>query len=264
MPSPYASLIPLCVAIIVGCWLLSVVTREYSWVDRIWSVAPPVYAWLMVAYGPASPRLVLMAGLISLWGARLTFNFARKGGYRRGGEDYCWAIVRKRLGPVGFQLFNASFISPYQNVLIFLLVAPCQLAVEHPTPLGLADAVLTVVFLGFLVGETVADEQQWRFHQGKAARKARGEPGPEFCTAGLFRFSRHPNFFFEVSQWWVIAGFGLAASGLSLHWALIGAALLTLLFDGSTRLTEAITKSKYPAYAEYQAKTSRIIPLPPR
>ncbi len=129
MSGPFFELIPWCVGFIAVTWALSVVTREYSWVDRIWSVAPPLYAWLIVARTPdASPRLWLLAVLVTLWGARLTFNYARKGGYAPGGEDYRWSILRKKLGPVGFQLFNASFISPYQNALIFLLVAPAMTA----------------------------------------------------------------------------------------------------------------------------------------
>ncbi len=263
MSGPFFDIIPYCLGLIAVTWLLSVVTREYSWVDRIWSVAPPVYMWLMVWKTPdASPRLWLLAVLVTLWGARLTFNYARKGGYAPGGEDYRWAILRKKLGGVGFQIFNATFISPYQNLLIFLLVAPANLIASSSVPLGVLDYVLAAVFLAFLTGEAVADQHQWNFHKEKAARKARGEAGAEFCTTGLFKYSRHPNFFFEVSQWWVVYAIGCVAAGQWLNWTLIGPVLLTLLFDGSTRFTEWITRSKYPAYADYQKSTSRLIPLP--
>lgn len=265
MTGPFFDLWPLCVGLIAVTWLLSVLTREYSWVDRIWSVAPPVYFWLMAwKVDFAAPRLTLMAALATLWGARLTFNFARKGGYRKGGEDYRWAALRSRMPGWAFQVFNATFISPYQNVLIFLLTAPGNTAALQNAPLGLADAVLAALFIACLVGETVADEQQWRFHQAKAARKARGEAGPEFCTTGLFRLSRHPNFFFEVSQWWLMYGFAVAAGAAWIEWSIAGAALLTVLFDGSTRFTESLTLAKYPAYAEYQRSTSRLLPWPPR
>lgn len=264
MTGPFFDLIPLCLGIIAVTWLLSVVTREYSWVDRIWSVVPPVYLWLMdwrVDF--ASPRLTLMAVLATLWGARLTFNFARKGGYARGGEDYRWALLRERLGPVKFQLFNATFISPYQDLLLFLLTAPGNLVALQPTPLGPWDAALALLFLALLTGEAVADQHQWQFHQEKAARKARGDAGPEFCTTGLFRYSRHPNFFFEVSQWWVMYAFAAIAGGAGLNWTGAGAVLLTGLFDGSTRFTEAISKQRYPAYADYQRSTSRLLPWLP-
>ena len=122
----------------------------------------------------------------------------------------------------------------------------------------------------FLVGEFVADQQQWDFHQAKAAAGGHLEPG--FVTTGLFRVSRHPNFFFEQAQWWAFYAIGAtaaAASGLglwggALNWTIIGAALLSLLFIGSTIFTESITASKYPAYAEYQRATSMLVPLPPR
>jgi steroid 5-alpha reductase family enzyme len=202
-----------------------------------------------------------LTALVTLWGARLTFNFARKGGYRPGGEDYRWAVLRERLGPVGFQLFNLTFIAPFQNVLLLLIAAPVVAVAQHAGgPLGVVDLGLSAVFLALLAGETVADQQQWRFHQEKAARKAKGEAGAEFCTTGLFRYSRHPNFFCEVSMWWVVYGFSVVATGAWLHWSGLGAVVLTALFQGSTTMTEGITRSKYPTYAEYQRKTSRLVP----
>ncbi len=259
MTGPFFQLVPLCAAIIGVCWLLSVITREYSWVDRIWSIAPPVYVWLMCWLdGWNSPRMVLMAVLATLWGARLTFNYARKGGYQRGGEDYRWAVLRKRLGPVKFQIFNATFIAPYQNALIFMLIFPANFA--GTAPIGAPDLVLAALFLAFLIGETIADQQQWRFYE---ARKARGGKGEQFLTEGLFRFSRHPNFFCEVSQWWVFYGFAVVGTGEPLQWSILGTVLLTLLFDGSSRFTEQITLSKYPEYADYRKRTSRLIPWMP-
>lgn len=260
MTGPFFALLPLVGAIIGVCWILSVVTREYSWVDRIWSIAPPLYLWLQCWQAGPAPRLVLMAVLATAWGLRLTFNFARKGGYRRGGEDYRWAVLRERLGPVKFQLFNATFIAPYQNLLIWALTFPGNDVASSLRPLGAEDAILTVLFLAFLGLETVADEQQWRFHRQKAVRKARGEAGPEFCTTGLFRYSRHPNFVGELAQWWVMYGFAVVATGRPLLPSVVGAVLLTVLFDGSTRFTERISASKYPAYAAYQRSTSRLLP----
>ena len=82
-------------------WFASVVTKDYSFVDRIWSLIPIVYAWVFAGgEGFSNPRLNLMAALISLWGARLTFNFARKGGYAPGGEDYRWPVLRARMSPL--------------------------------------------------------------------------------------------------------------------------------------------------------------------
>ena len=156
-------------------WLLSVLTREYSWTDRLWSIAPIIYVWVFAAADLDNARLVLMAVLVTLWGARLTFNFARKGGYAKGGEDYRWAELRKKMSPALFQVFNFGFIALYQNVLLLLIALPAAIALERTeTPFGVLDVIATVLFLAFLAGETIADEQQWRFHQDKHARKARG------------------------------------------------------------------------------------------
>ena len=75
----------ICAAASFLTWLLSVITKDYSQVDRIWSIIPAVYVWVFAGYaGLHDARLDVMAVLVTLWGARLTFNFARKGGYRLG------------------------------------------------------------------------------------------------------------------------------------------------------------------------------------
>ncbi len=207
--------------------------------------------------------------LATAWGARLTFNFARKGGYT-GVEDYRWAILRGRMRPWQFQVFNVLFIIGYQMTLLVLITLPALVAAEHPAALTGWDALFVAAFLGFLLGETVADQQQWRFHQRK--KEAGGTLAPGFLTTGLFRFSRHPNFFFEQAQWWAFYALGATAAvaggagfvGGALNPTIVGPALLTVLFIGSTIFTESITASKYPAYAEYKRSTSMLIPWPPR
>jgi steroid 5-alpha reductase family enzyme len=252
-----------CVVVSSLVWLLSVLTKEYSWVDRVWSIVPPLYA-IYFAYeaGFSDPRTLAMAVLASAWGARLTYNFARKGGYAPGGEDYRWAELRKRMSPALFQLFNLVFIAFIQNFILLAITLPAWLAYEHrATPFGPYDALLCVAFLLLLAGETWADQVQWRFQQHKAAQRARGEtPSEEFVTSGPFRLSRHPNFFCEQAQWWVFYGFGVVASGQLLHWTVAGAVTLTLLFHGSTNFTEALSLAKYPRYADYQRSTSRLWP----
>ena len=248
-----------------GTWVFSLLTREYSWTDRIWSVTPVVYLWVFAAASDGEPRIVLMAVLVSLWGARLTFNFARKGGYRPGGEDYRWGILQQRMRPWQFQLFNLGFISLYQNAIIWLITLPVLTVYRHPGPLTPGDWVLAVLFLAALAGETLADQEQWNFQQWKKAERAAGRnPVPGFVHTGLFRFSRHPNFFFEQLQWWLFYAFAIAASGVWLHWTVAGPVLLTLLFLGSTVFTESISRSRYPDYLRYMQHTSPMIPLPPR
>ncbi len=256
-----------CAGVATLCWLLSVITKEYSWVDRLWSIVPAVYAALFAWHaGFADLRLVIMMVLASLWAARLTFNFARKGGYAPGGEDYRWPVLRSRMSAAQFQLFNVVFIAGIQNVILLLITLPSAAALAHTgAPLGILDAIATALFLLFLAGETIADEQQWRFHQTKKARKSRGEPVErEFLTTGLFRFSRHPNFFCEQAIWWSFYLFSVASGAGWLNWSLLGALVLTALFHGSTKFTEELTLAKYPSYADYQKRVSRLLPLPPR
>ncbi|MEM7437435.1 MAG: DUF1295 domain-containing protein, partial [Myxococcota bacterium] len=196
------------------CWVLSVLTREYSWVDRLWSITPVLYSVHFAAYaGFDDPRLNLMAILVTIWGVRLTYNYARKGGYAPGGEDYRWEEVQARIGPVGFQLLNATFIAPLQNLLLLAITLPSYMAYLHiGTPLGPLDFLAAGAFLILFAGETVADEQQWRFQTEKHAHKAEGLPvSAEFLTTGLFRYSRHPNFFCEQAMWWVYYLFSVAA-----------------------------------------------------
>jgi steroid 5-alpha reductase family enzyme len=264
--APLVVCLVICGAITAATWHASLATREYSWVDRIWSIAPVVYVWVFALGAGFDARLVLMAGLVTAWGIRLTFNYARKGGYRPGGEDYRWAVLRGRMSPVQFQVFNLLFVSISQNALILLFCLPAYTASEAVVaPLGVWDVVLALAFLGFLVGETIADQQQWTFHRWKAAERAAGRtPAPGFLHTGLFRVSRHPNFFFEQGQWWVFYGFAIAATDVWLHWTIAGAALLTLLFIGSTIFTESISRARYPDYDEYRARTSAIVPWFPR
>lgn len=249
------------------CWVLSLITKDTSWIDRIWSVVPVAYVWIFagaaLATGQDATRLLVMAVLVTAWGARLTFNFARKGGYT-GMEDYRWAILRERMAPWQFQLFNILFIVLFQSGLLVLITTPAYIAWQHPTPFTVWDAIIAAAFVVFLIGETIADQQQWRFQQEKKRTGGRLEPG--FVTTGLFRFSRHPNFFFEQTQWWVFYLFSAVAAstlgfwGGALNWSIAGPVLLTALFIGSTIFTESITAGRYPAYTEYQRATSMIVP----
>lgn len=255
-----------CSAIAGLCWLLGVVTREYSWVDRLWSILPVGYvAWFASRAGFADLRLNVMALLVLAWGARLTFNFARKGGYAKGGEDYRWAVLRAKMSPWQWHVFAFFFVAGVQNAIIFIITLPAWYAIRGVgRPFGALDAVATLLFVAFLVGETIADQDQWRFHKAKKAKSERGEAvDPPFCTTGLFRYSRHPNFFCEQALWWSLYLFAVAATGEWLNPSITGAVVLTGLFHGSTNFTESITLSKYPSYAEYQKKTSRLFPWAP-
>ena len=134
----------------------------------------------------------------------------------------------------------------------------------RPLSIALSVLLLSAAPTGW-AAETLADQQQWEFHLQKAAAREAGEPlTPPFLTTGLFRYSRHPNYFCEISLWWVIYAFSVSAGAPLWNVTILGAVVLTLLFQGSTQMTEQITLSKYPAYADYQRRTSRLIPMPPR
>lgn len=258
--------ITIAVGVCIFAEIASLLTHEHSWMDRLFSIVPVAYAWVFAGFaGLSDPRLTVMAVLVTLWGARLTFNFARKGGYN-GREDYRWSVLRARMSAGQFQLFNLFFMVLFQNTVLVLITLPSLTASEHrETPFGLLDWLLVIAFPLLLAGETVADQQQWNFQAWKKAELGAGRtPNPRFLQTGLFRFSRHPNFFFEQAQWWCLFIFGAVAAGSLLQWTVLGAVLLTLLFVGSTIFTENITRSRYPEYADYQRVTSPIVPWPPR
>ncbi|KAI8146306.1 hypothetical protein BJV82DRAFT_601331 [Fennellomyces sp. T-0311] len=236
-------------------------TRNYSQVDRAWSILPGVYAWHFCLHdylnrSTFQPRLVLAAVLISIWGTRLTYNFARKGGYGWHGRDYRFVYIEEKIGTLGISLLNFVFIGPQQDVLLLLMVTPLYLSTVVDTALNRVDLVASVLFLTLLLLETVADHQQFIFQTCKYALldyvpkdKLKGDYKVGFLhSSGLWQYSRHPNFFAEISMWWMVYLFSVAAHVqdnvdwadpyLYLNWTVTGAVLLTMLFQGSTWLTE--------------------------
>ena len=267
-------------AIIAGgsglfCFVVGELTSNNSQMDKLWSLLPIVYTWVIAACGGMTPRLVMMACLATLWGARLTFNFARKGAYKlkfwEGTEDYRWAVLRKRKE---FQphwkwvLFNLFFICFYQNALVLMTTFPALVAMGSDKPLNWMDIVAAVLMFCAIAYETVADEQQWAFQSRKWAminegRKLGDLPEPYckgFNTTGLWNFSRHPNYFAEQSVWCCFYLFSIAAGIGIINWSIIGALLLIVLFMGSASFAEEISSSKYPEYADYCKKVSRFFP----
>jgi steroid 5-alpha reductase family enzyme len=260
--SPLMLTVLIAAAACAFAWVASLVTGDTSWVDRMWSIVPVIYVWVFAATAHLSnARLDVLAALVTVWGLRLTYNFARKGGYS-GVEDYRWAVLRSSMKPWQFQLFNLFFIVLYQNFLLVLITLPAWTAYQHRSAsFGAFDYALAVLFLLFTIGETVADQQQWNFHRWKQSELAAGRSAnPRFLQCGLFRFSRHPNYFFELAQWWVVFLFGVVAARSVLQWTVSGPILLTLLFVGSTRFTEKISLSKYPEYELFQRSTSAVVP----
>jgi steroid 5-alpha reductase family enzyme len=234
---------------------------------------PVAYSWITVASSP-SPRLYIMAILVTLWGLRLSYNFSRKGGYNiipwKGEEDYRWKVMRENpvlKGRLRFGLFNLFFISLYQNILIFLFSSPLLLASLYPDKsMNVIDLAATFLMIAFLVMESIADDQLFKFHQIKKYGQTTGELYKEslkkgFMTEGFWKYVRHPNFTSEQAIWISFYFFGVAASGKWINLTLAGPLLLVLLFIGSSQLTESISSKKYPEYAVYQKKVPKFLPL---
>jgi len=198
------------------CFLVSEIAHNYSQVDKLWSLMPPIYAIITYAYFPHSDRVLLMTILAVAWGARLTWNFARKGGYSlipwKGDEDYRWGVLREKpllKGRLKFGVFNLLFISFYQMFLIMLFSTPLLVAASHAhEPIGWLDIVAAILILGFLSLETVADNQLFQFSKnskkGSLLQKRRGLrilTNAVLCAMDSFSISRHPNWLGEQSIW---------------------------------------------------------------
>ena len=257
------------------CFTVGEITGNNSQVDKVWSLLPIAYCWIIAAKGGMHPRLVVMAVLVTLWGIRLTYNFAKKGAYKlrfwEGEEDYRWEKVRalpflqNRAVWMAFDLF---FISGYQNALILMFTFPALVCMGATEPFGWVDAVAAVLMFGFIVYETIADKQQWDFQSKKWAMIKSGktlEELPEpynkgFNTIGLWNVSRHPNYMAEQAIWVSFYIFSIGAGVGIINWSMIGALLLIVLFTASTNLVEVISGDKYPEYAEYCKKVNKFLP----
>ncbi|KAI8060039.1 hypothetical protein BC940DRAFT_312837 [Gongronella butleri] len=265
--------------------------------DRAWSILPAIHAWHYCYHdylnrGAVHPRLFLAAFLITLWGWRLTLNFARKGGYSWGGQDYRYPYIKAKIGPVAMGFLNLFVINIFQNALLALLTTPLWFTLltyipEWEAKLNWMDLGISVLFLSFLLIEGIADEQQYKFQTEKHALlkhvprdQLTGDYRRGFLTTGLFRYSRHANFCAEMGIWWTVYLFSLNSMWTLyrdieepmnmldprsyINWTICGPVVLTMLFQGSTWLTETISAEKYPEYASYMASVSRIIPWKPR
>lgn len=256
------------------CFAVGELTRNFSQVDKLWSLLPIFYTWFFAVKAGFDARTVLMAGLATLWGARLTFNFGRRGGYHwipwRGEEDYRWGVLRSQnpafQNRFSWAAFNLFFISYYQNTLILLFSLPIVVAWQgHSRALNWLDATATILILAFIALETIADQQQYDFQREKYRRRQAGEPldgdyALGFCASGLWARVRHPNYAAEQAVWISFYLFSVAATGRWFNWSLAGAILLMLLFVGSSDFSEKISAGKYPEYRDYQKRVPRFVP----
>ena len=268
------TLIIITAVIIAYAFIAGELTNNNSQVDKLWSIAPIAYSWIVAGYGDYTPRLVLMSALVTLWGVRLTINFALKGAYQwrfwTGEEDYRWLVLRQKpeFSPRWkWTLFNLLFISGYQNILILLFTLPAIVALQNnEVPLGVFDYAAAGLILFFIAYETLADIQQWNFQNKKltmirTGNELTGDYQKGFLDKGLWAYSRHPNYFAEQAIWVCFYLFSVAASGQWFNWSIAGCLLLIVLFQGSSSFSEEISAGKYQEYTAYQKRVPRFFPF---
>ena len=272
-------LIIICLCSIAYCFIVGEITQNFSQMDKLWSILPVAYSWVVAVRGGMNIRLIIYALIVTTWGVRLTINFARKGAYKlkfwEGEEDYRWSIVRKNpffKHKLAWSLFDLLFISLYQNALVLAICLPSLAIMESTAPLAAWDIVAAILALLFLALETVADEYQWKFHQTK--RKLLEEKGSledlpapydlGFNTFGPWGYMRHPNYLGEQGMWLSLYIFAVGAGITNyavFHWSVVGPLMLVLLFMGSSTLGEAISSGKYPMYGDYIDSVYKYVPI---
>ncbi len=250
-----------------SCFVLGEITKNYSQIDKVWSLVPIYVAWFVCYSAEFNTRTIIMAILVTIWGLRLTYNFSRKGGYSiyiwKGEEDYRWKEVRKSItlfkSNFNWALFNLLFICFYQMGLIFLFTLPILAAWQGNSELNNFDYLIAAFMLLFIMTETIADQQQYNFQTKKYKKinlgeELDGEFKDGFISSGLWKYSRHPNFASEQLIWITYYFFSVSATGKFINWSIIGCLLLVILFYNSAKFSEGISDKKYPKYKEYQKR----------
>lgn len=245
------------IAMMFVIWLFSVRLRNASIVDIFWGSGFVVGGWLYFALTDASsPRKWLVVGLVTLWGLRLTIHlFVRNHGK---GEDYRYREMRERHGS---RFWWVSFWTVYvvQGVIMWIVGLPLWVAMRGAEPVRLTwiDGLGLAVFLIGLFFETVGDWQLTRF---KSDPSNRGK----LLTTGLWRYTRHPNYFGDALIWWGLTLFALATPGST--WVLISPLLMTFLLmrvSGVSLLEQKLRESK-PGFGDYVDRTNAFLPWFPR
>lgn len=248
-------------AIVLGLmillWLLSLVLRNSSIVDIFWGTGFVIVAWAAFVFAGEGflARKLLLAGLVTVWGLRLSIHILRRNGGKP--EDFRYAKWRQESGR---RWWWYSFFKVFllQGVLLWIISAPLVAAQFAPLPtrLGLLDGLGVVVWaLGFFF-EATGDAQLERF---KADPANRGR----LLTTGVWRFTRHPNYFGDAAQWWGYFLIAVAAGGL---WTIFSPVLMTLLLvrvSGVALLEKTLIETK-PGYRQYAETTSAFVPWFPR
>ena len=253
-------LVPILIAnllIFTAAWAWCVRLKNFSPVDAFWAICIGLSGLVFLLAESPNPKQVTAAILIGAWSARLGFHLAIRIAKHHPQEDSRYIKLRE----VWEGRENSAFLWFFQAqaISVFLLSLPFYLIAADPDPawnvLHITGAIVAAIGL---IGEAIADKQMSAF-------KAE-DPSPQsVCKKGLWKYSRHPNYFFESVIW---IGFFVFAAGSPWGWTTIYApAIITFLLLKVTGIppTEAsAVKRKGEAYMEYQRTTSPFIPLPPK
>ncbi len=244
-------------AVMVALWIVSLRLRDVSIVDIAWGADGALIAAIsfLLTSGPLARR-ALITGMTVFWGVRLALHIGlRKRGH---GEDYRYAAMRDEHGDA-FPLRSLFTVFLFQALLIWAITVPVQVAQATAGPKGLT--VLDFLGLGIwilgIVLEGIADNQLQAFRTNPENRG-------EVMDRGLWRYSRHPNYFGESLVWW---GIFLVAAATPGGWVTFFSPLLMTFFllkvSGVPLLEEALAERR-AGYREYMERTSIFIPWPPR
>ncbi|MGI8726415.1 MAG: DUF1295 domain-containing protein [Solirubrobacterales bacterium] len=243
-------------AVMVGTWSVSVPMRDASLADIAWGLSFIAIAWTAHIVGEGEGgRSLLIAILITVWGLRLAGYIA----WRHDGEDKRYAKMREKAGEPAFFVRSLFTVFIMQALIAWVVAAPVQVAATDPTPpsLGALAVIGAIVWLVGFCFESIGDFQLQRF-------LANRDSGDEVLSSGLWRYTRHPNYFGDALGWfgiWLIA----LESG-SAWWTVIGPVVMTvfLVKVSGVAMTEKNIADRRPAYREYIEKTSTFIPMPPK
>lgn len=236
-------------------WLLSLRLHDSSIVDVFWGLGFLILTgWTYWAGAGYPVRSLLVLILVAVWAVRLAGYIGRRN--LGTPEDPRYQTFREKAG-ASYWWVSYAKVFMLQGVLISLIAAPLLVAVHAPAPTVLTGwdyAGVTLWLLGFGF-EAIGDAQMARF-------KAHASPG-EVLDTGLWRYTRHPNYFGEAVLWW---GYFCFAMAVGAYWTIFSPLLMTWLLlrvSGVALLEKNLSKSK-PAYAEYRRKTAPFIPWPPK
>jgi steroid 5-alpha reductase family enzyme len=238
--------------LVFGLWLVSLALKDASIVDIFWGCGFVVVAWLgyFNAQGFA-PRKLLLTTLVTIWGVRLAiYLFWRNHGK---GEDYRYRAMRKR--SKNFPLLSLPIVFIFQGVLIWLISLPIQFAQASTAQLTAFDWLGVALWAIGLAFEAVGDWQLARF---KADPNNKGK----VMARGLWRYTRHPNYFGDALLWWGLFCFALPEG----WWTIISPLVMTTLLlkiSGVALLEKTLAKTK-PQYAEYVRRTNAFVPWFPK